>query len=221
MKALLVYAHPEPRSFNASLKQVAIDTLEQQGFEVHVSDLYAMKFNPVAGHADFLQPLDPETLNISIEQRHGYKHGTLAADINQQLEYLLQAELLIFQFPLWWFGMPAILKGWVDRVLISGTVYGRTAQFDRGRLKNKRALACVTTGADQASFAADGINGDIHLLLMPLLRGVFGFTGMTVLPPFIGYSVPYISEQNRHQMMTDYSKYLAELDLLTPLEMPK
>ena len=173
MHALLVYAHPEPRALNAALRDVAIQTLHSQGYTVEVSDLYAMHFDPVAGRGDFTGCLNPEVLNLSLEQRHAATHGMLNPVIAQQLEALLSADLLILQFPLWWFGMPAILKGWIDRVFISGVVYGRSAQFERGKLRGKRALVCVTTGAPEASLQSDGINGDMHTA-DATLAGCFG-----------------------------------------------
>lgn len=221
MQALLVYAHPEPQAFNAALRDVGVDTLQAQGYAVEVSDLYAMKFDPVAGRGDFTAPLNPDELNLSLEQRHAAAHGTLNPVVAQQLQALLAADLLVLQFPLWWFGMPAILKGWIDRVFLSGVVYGRSAQFELGKLRGKRALVCVTTGAPEASFQSDGINGEIHTLLMPLLRGVLGFTGMTVLPPFIGYGVPYIGPEHRAQMLQAYAHHIQHLDRLTPLPMPR
>lgn len=221
MEALLVYAHPEPQSFNAAMRDIAIETLQAQGHKVEVSDLYAMNFDPVAGRDDFTESLNPQVLNLSLEQRHAAAHGTLNAVIAQQLDALQRADLLVLQFPLWWFGMPAILKGWIDRVFLSGVVYGRSAQFERGKLRGKCALVCVTTGAPEASFQTDGINGDMNTLLMPLLRGVLGFTGMTVLPPFIGFGVPYIGPEQRTQMLQAYAHYLQHLDQLTPLPMPR
>ncbi len=221
MQALLVYAHPEPQSFNAAMRDIAIETLQAQGHKVAISNLYAMNFDPVAGRGDFTESLNPTVLNLSLEQRHAAAQGTLNPVIAQQLDALQRADLLVLQFPLWWFGMPAILKGWIDRVFLSGVVYGRSAQFERGKLRGKRALVCVTTGAPSASFQTDGINGDMNTLLMPLLRGVLGFTGMTVLPPFIGFGVPYIGPEQRTQMLHAYAHYLQHLDQLTPLSMPR
>lgn len=221
MQALLVYAHPEPRSFNAGLRDITIKTLQDQGYNVEVSDLYAMNFDAVAGRGDFTECKNSEILNLSLEQRHAAKNGTLTPLIAQQLEALQKADLLILHFPLWWFGMPAILKGWIDRVFVSGVVYGRSAQFERGKFLGKRALVCITTGAPEISFTSDGINGEMNTLLMPLLRGVFGFTGMKVLPPFVGYAVPYIGEVARQDMLLSYEHYIKNLELLTPLRMPR
>ncbi|WP_342131239.1 NAD(P)H-dependent oxidoreductase [Hydrogenophaga sp. OTU3427] len=221
MNTLIVYAHPEPRSFNAALREVAVDTLHGMGHAVVVSDLYAMGFAPVVGRADFLTQHNPERFNVSLEQRHAVAHGGLAPDIARELARLQAADLVILQFPLWWFGLPAILKGWIDRVFVSGVSYGRSTVFENGKFRGKRAMVCVTTGGPAQSFGPDALNGDILDLLMPLHRGVLGFTGMTVLPPFTCFHVPYEGDAARRQMLQAYRSRLGELDRLTPLPMPR
>jgi len=221
LNTLIVCAHPEPRSFTAALRDVAADTLRAQGHAVEVSDLYGMRFNPVTGRDDFLGQHDPAYFNVSLEQRHALQAGSLAPDIASELARLQQADLLIFQFPLWWFGLPAILKGWIDRVFVSGAVYGRSAMFERGKFRGKRAMVCVTTGAPAEAFGPQALNGDMLDLLMPLHRGVFGFTGMTVLPPFVGHHVPYAGDSGRAAILQGYRGHLNRLDQLTPLPMPR
>jgi NAD(P)H dehydrogenase (quinone) len=221
MNALIVYAHPEPQSFNAALRDAAADVLEKQGHAVEVSDLYAMDFKPVVDRRDFLTCHDAEHFNVSLEQRQALAHGGLAADIASELDRLQRADLLILQFPLWWFGMPAILKGWIDRVFVSGAVYGRSAMFERGKLLGKRALVCVTTGAPVQAFGPDALNGTILDLLAPLHRGVLAFTGMTVLPPYVAYHVPYAGAEGRAAMLLDYRAHLQGLDAMAPLPMPR
>jgi NAD(P)H dehydrogenase (quinone) len=220
MNALIVHAHPEPRSFNAALRDAAAGTLAAAGWTVTVSDLYADGFAPAAGRADFTTCLDPDRLNLSLEQRHAAAHDGLAPDVRRELDRLLAADLLVLQFPLWWFGLPAILKGWIDRVFVSGVVYGRSATFDRGRLRGKRALACVTTGAPAEWFGRDAPNGDLLDLLAPLHRGVLGFTGMTVLPPWVAHHVPYVGDAARRAMIDGWRDHLGRLDALEPLPMP-
>lgn len=221
MNTLIVCAHPEPHSFNQLLVGIAGEVLGKQGHSVVVSDLYEMAFNAVVTRDDFLTQLDPAHFNVSLEQRHASAHQGLAPDIARELIRLQQADLLIFQFPLWWFGMPAILKGWIDRVFVSGTVYGRSAMFELGKFRGKRALVCVTTGAPAQAFGADSLHGDILDILKPLHRGVFGFTGMTVLPPFVGHHVPYAGDTGRAAIAQAYRQHLNALDKLTPLEMPR
>jgi NAD(P)H dehydrogenase (quinone) len=220
MHALIVSAHPEPRSFNAVLAGAALEVLAARGHSVEHSDLYAMGFNPVVGRADFGTVHNAAHFNVSLEQRHAVTHDALAADIRAELGKLQRADLLIFQFPLWWFGLPAILKGWIDRVFVSGTAYGRSALYEQGKFRGKRAFACVTTGAPATAFGPGSLNGDMLELLAPLHRGVLGFTGMTVLPPFVCYHVPYEGDAGRADMLARYRDYLDRLDELVPLPMP-
>jgi NAD(P)H dehydrogenase (quinone) len=221
MNALIVHAHPEPTSFNAALRDVARDTLTAQGWQVQVSDLYAMGFDPVLDRHDFTTVHDATRFNASLEQRHAWANQGLAPVLAAELDKLLAADLLILQFPLWWFGLPAILKGWIDRVFLSGVVYGRGAIFERGKLAGKRAMASLTTGGPQAAFGPHALYGDLDEMLRPLHRGVFGFTGMTVLPPFVCAHVPYAGEAARAQMLADWRARLQNLDALTPLPMPR
>lgn len=220
-RVLLVSAHPEPRSFHAALRAAAVQELESQGCVVKVSDLYAMQFKATVDHSDFSTSPSDGPLNVSLAQRRSLKDGSLAADIQAELTHLLEADLLVLMFPLWWFGMPAILKGWIDRVFVSGAVYGRSAVFELGRLAGKKALVAVTTGAPPQAFGPDSLNGEMNDILMPLLRGTLGFTGMQVLPPFVGYQVPYVGDEGRGQMLGEWRSYLRGVDDLVPLVMPK
>lgn len=219
-RALIVSAHPEPHSFNAALKARAVQTLAAQGYEVDVSDLYAMQFKAVLDREDF-PAYDAPVLNVALAQRNAIEKKTLPTDITNELARLQRADLLVLLFPLWWFGMPAILKGWIDRVFLSGITYGRTAVFEHGRLRGKRALVAVTTGAPEHAFGTESLNGDILNILQPLHRGVLGFTGMTVLPPFVGYHVPYISPSEREHLLSQWQAHLEQLNALTPLPMPR
>lgn len=219
--ALIVSAHPEPRSFTAALRAVSEAVLHEAGCTVAVSDLYAMGFEPVVSRADFLGCHDPERFNVSLEQRHAHSRGTLAPEIARELARLQAADLLVFHFPLWWFGLPAILKGWIDRVFVSGATYGRSAMFEHGRFRGKRAIVCVTTGAPMEAFGPDSLNGDMLELLAPLHRGVLAFTGMTVLPPFAAYHVPYAGDEGRAAMLRDWQRHLAQRETLAPLPMPR
>ncbi len=221
MRALLVHAHPEPRSFSAALRDVAVTTLSELGYAVTVSDLYAMRWKATLDRDDFTTTLDAERLNLPKEQRHAAAHGGLAPDIARELDELRGADLVLLSFPLWWFSMPAILKGWIDRVFVSGEVYGRTALFERGKLAGKRAMLTVTTGAPEQSFGRGSLNGDLLDILMPIHRGTLGFTGMTVLPPFVGYHVPYLDDAARAALLAAYAEHLRSLEGREPLAMPR
>lgn len=120
MNILIVHAHPEPQSFTTSLKTTAQQTFKKLDHRVEVSDLYVMQFNPVASKEDFLELNQPDYFNYALEQRNAAKQNLLAPDIQAEIEKVKRADLIILNFPLYWTSVPAILKGWIDRVFVSG-----------------------------------------------------------------------------------------------------
>lgn len=188
MNTLIVLAHPDSRSFNAHLARAARDARAACGDRVELSDLYAADFDPrEAGH-HFANRRDPERFDAAAEQRHSWERGALPADVAGELDKLLAADLVILQFPLWWFGPPAMLKGWIDRVFIYGAMYSSARRHDRGVGRGKRALLCVTTGSSEAACSPDGREGDTRLVLWPTLY-TLRYVGFTVLEPVLIYGV--------------------------------
>ena len=221
MNVLIVHAHPEAKSFNTALMTLAKEQLTQAGHCVEVSDLYEMNWNPVASADDFAQRKSPDYLVYALEQRYNFDQQAIAHDIAIEIAKLQKADLLILNFPLFWFSVPAIMKGWIDRVLISGVCYGGMRFYDQGGLKGKKALVTLTLGGREHMFGENAIHGElVDGMLRPLLRGTLAYVGLEVLPPFIGYHVPYISQEAREQILVDYKHYLANLNDLTPLRYP-
>lgn len=186
-KVLIVYAHPEPSSLNRQLVEVAARTLEARGHEVMRSDLYGMGWKAVFDAHDFPMRADPERLDFIRESGHAYAGGCQTADVDAEQQKVLTADAIILQFPLWWFGMPAILKGWVDRVWAYGLAYGYQGAGNRyrygdGAFKGKRALLSVTVGGPAQDYSPRGINGPLEQLLFPITHGTLFFPGMAVLP---------------------------------------
>ena len=185
MRTHIVYAHPHTGSLNASLRDEAVQTLEGLGHTVTVSDLYAMKWKAVADYDDF-GPTENEHFMAAAGE--AWEKGSLAPDIKAEQERLLAADTVILQFPLWWFTVPAIMKGWMDRVLTNGFGYGASRTWKRygdGVLAGKRAMVVVTTGAAESHLSDRGVNGDINDLLFPIQHGVLFYTGMEILPPVV------------------------------------
>ncbi len=210
---LVVYAHPEPKSFNGAMKDAAVETLQGAGHEVVVSDLYAMGFKAVVGAGDFTgERADADFLSIATEQTKAYETGTLAPDIVAEQDKLRRADLVIFQFPVWWFGMPAILKGWADRVFARGFAYVGGRKYDTGMFRGKTAMVAATTGTSADTYAPDGIDGDILAVLWPLHNGLLRYAGFDVLPPFIAYMPGRVGPGGRQAYLEAYRKRLVELD---------
>lgn len=213
----IVYAHEEPHSFNAAMKNLAIATLEEQGHSVVVSDLYWMKFKAVADAGDFLERRDKSYLKRQMEEKAAAALGTLSHDIVIEQQKLLAADLVLFQFPLWWFGLPAMLKGWVDRVMTMGFAYDAGQRYDQGGLKGRRAMLALTTGGPEASYAQAGINGAMDSILFPIQHGILYFCGLEVLPPFVAYGPARQNGEQRHAELERYRRHLLALDTLEPL----
>jgi len=221
MNVLIVHAHPETQSFTTSMMTTAVEELSRAGHDVVVSDLYAMNWNPVASAADFGSRKSPDYLVYAMEQRHAWEAGTLAPDIVAEVEKVKSADLIIFSFPVYWFSVPAMLKGWIDRVLISGVCYGGMRFYDQGGLKGKKAVLSFTLGGREHMFGPDAIHGELEMMLRPLLRGTLAYVGLDVLPFFPGYHVPYLKPEARAQILQDYKNWLAQLPTATPLAFPK
>ena len=220
MNVLIVHAHPEPASFNSALFQAAVAHFRGLGADVETSDLYAMNFDPVAGERDFLERANADYLVYALEQRQGFKGGTLRDDIQREIDKVVQCDLLILCFPVYWYSMPAILKGWIDRVFVSGLFYGGRRIFDVGGMRGKRALVCATVGGREGMFSEEGIHDDLSSLFRPLLKGTLGYTGFDVLDPFFAYHVPYLDDAARGDILTQWRGALAALEIRPVLEMP-
>ncbi|MHA1129037.1 MAG: NAD(P)H-dependent oxidoreductase, partial [Alphaproteobacteria bacterium] len=147
MKAHIVLAHPESKSFNGRLADTSESTLRDNGFEVTVSDLYGMDFDPREAKQHYTERSDNTVFHAQTEQRFNANNGTTPADVNVETDKLLNADVLVIHFPLWWFGAPAILKGWMDRVFVYGKVYKSQMRYDAGICRGKKMIACITTGA--------------------------------------------------------------------------
>lgn len=219
MKVLLVYAHPEPKSLNGSLKNFTIQHLQNAGHEVQVSDLYAMDWKAALDANDSKNRLDETYFDASLDSQHAFKNGLQSDDIALEQSKLLWADTVIFQFPLWWFSMPAIMKGWVERVYAYGFAYGVGEHNDshwgdrygEGTLAGKRAMLMVTAGGWQPHYSARGINGPIDDILFPIHHGILHYPGFDVLPPFVIY---HTSKVNPDSYATICEKLGQRLDTL-------
>ncbi|WP_229070277.1 NAD(P)H-dependent oxidoreductase [Actinoplanes sp. DH11] len=184
--ALWVYAHPRRESFNDRLFRDGTEALSEH-YRTTTSDLYGQGFDPVLGDRD-LGDLAAKPGNIGVLGGEAYTRGELPADVRDEQAKLAAAELLVLQFPLWWYGPPAILKGWFDRVLTSGFAYGDIDEelgvprrYGDGGLAGRRALIVVTAGEDAGSIGPRGISGDVDSLLFPITHGVLWYVGIDVL----------------------------------------
>ena len=220
MKVFIVHAHHEPKSFNGALTEAAVAALTDAGHEVRVSDLYAMDFDPVSDRRNFTTVGEADYLKQQVEESHASKNDGFAPDIEAELEKLDWCDVLIFQFPIWWFGLPAILKGWVDRVFAMERIYGGGRWFDDGFFKGKRAMLSLTTGGGPGAFSENGIVGDIHAHLHPINYGILRFVGFDVLPPFIAWGPARASDERRRANIEEYVARVLSIPETEPIAYP-
>ena len=221
MRVHLVHAHPEPASFVAAMRDVICEELSLQGDRVTVSDLYAEGFNPVLSASDFGVRRRPDHLNYALEQRAGHETGTLSADIAREVEMVLAADLLAFTFPVFWFSVPAILKGWIERVFLSGPFYGGKRIYGQGGLAGKRAFAALSLGGREHMFGENALHGDLETgLLRHFFQGTLGYVGLTVHRPFVAYHTPYIGDEQRRAVLENLREYVRSLDDQPNFAMP-
>jgi NAD(P)H dehydrogenase (quinone) len=228
VKVLWVYAHPEPRSLNGSLKTFALETLARAGGETQLSDLYAMKWNGAAGPDDFPQRDRSSRMQYMAASREAYESGTQSAEIEAEQKKLLWCDVVVLQFPLWWFSMPAILKGWVDRVFANGLAYGltdakwpgrsgRPLRYGDGVFQGRRAMLLVTTAGSESAMGSRGISGNIHDLLFPINHGILWYAGFTVVPPFLVLGTRDIRPERYNEITQALEKRLLEIARADPI----
>ncbi len=108
MRILYLYCHPLEESFHAAIRREAVAALEAKGHEVDLCDLYAEGFDPV----------------LTADRRRNYHDVTKNREgLEDHVARLQAAEALVVQFPTWCFGLPAMLKGWFDRLLMPGVAF--------------------------------------------------------------------------------------------------
>ena len=148
MRALVLLAHPDPQSFSAALAAAALRGLAAGGHEARLVDLYAQDFDPVMTRAD----------------RLAYETGTAVVDpvVAAQAEHVRWADTLVFVFPTWWSGLPAILKGWLERVLVPGVAFEldeRTRKVRPTMQHVTRVVGITTYGSPRLYVTALGDGG--------------------------------------------------------------
>lgn len=218
MNFLIVHAHPEPLSFASALKDTAVATLTAAGHQVTVSDLHALHFDPVPRKEDFALLSDPSHFRYNNEQVAAVARGSaeqkfqgFAAALAAELGKLDRADVLIFTAPVWWYALPAIAKGWIDKVLAQGWAYDYGKTFDKGLLQGKRALLALTTGGPEAAYVP-GAYGTLNENFFPLQYGTLWYCGMTVLEPFTAWGASWTAPAQRSAYLEAWTHRLTHLE---------
>lgn len=184
MKYLIIYAHPNPASFNHAIKETISEELIKNNKDFEIRDLYKIGFNPA----------------LSFNDLSAIQNGVVPPDIKTEQDYVSSADTLIFISPIWWSSIPAMLKGYIDRVFSLKFAYDITADGIIGLLKGKKTFIVNTTGASKEDYDK---NGAFKMMNMSMDMAIFQSVGMEVIEHKYFSSVPNVSDQDRKQMLEE------------------
>ncbi len=187
MKNLVIYAHPNPASLNHFFKQTIVENLEESGQEVILRDLNEINFNPV----------------LSLDDMSGQRMGQVAEDVKREQEFITWADQIIFVYPIWWTGMPAIMKGFIDRVFSYGFAYRYDQGIQKGLLTGKQTIIVNSHGKSNAEYEATGMD---KALALTSDTGIFNYCGLEIKHHFYFDQADRASSENisewEHQLIS-------------------
>ena len=229
MKLLVVFAHPEERSFSKSLLNDYVKHLEANGHEVKVSDLYRQNFKPVLDRNDFRNLEKDARLRVTAASKSAFKAKMLTQDILDEMDKLAWADSVVFHYPLWWMSMPAIMKGWFDRVYASGYAYSVGEyndthfgdRYGEGVFTGKKAMVITSAGSSSTHFSDRGINGNMNDVLYTVNHGMLYYPGFQVLPPIVIYRADRVSEDGYKEALNEIIERFDNFDTVKPIHYRK
>lgn len=215
-RAHWVYTHPQTNSLNRHLLDAGRAALSEN-YEMTVSDLYAQGFDPALSERD-LGSLAGSTGNFAELMAQAYAQGEAQPEVQHEVESLVASELLVLQFPLWGYGPPAMLKGWLDRVVHAGFAdggmdesTGLPRRYGDGRLMGRKALIIVTAGDDHNTLGPRGLSGDLDALLFPLTHGSLWYVGIEALDLHVVYDADDLDDTARNLEAARLARRISKL----------
>lgn len=191
MNHLVVFAHPNSESFGKGIVDTIVKASEEKGSKVRVRDLYEIGFDPILKPADFL----------------AFQAGKVPEDIAAEQEHIKWADVITFVYPVWWASVPAILKGYVDRVFSYGFAYEQIDGVPTGLLKGKKALLFCTTGSPNEIYAANGMHNSMK---QTTDQGILNFSGIEEVSHTFFGAVPYVTDETRKDYLKEVEKIVKE-----------
>ena len=182
-KVFVVYGHYDDKSFNASIKNTFIESAKERGHEIDCVDLYKEKFNPVFA---------------------GEKPDEIVLNHRKRIE---KCNVIVLIAPIWNFRMPAIVEGWIDKVLAPPWAFSfkklvGNYGYPQGKLKDKKAIIFCTYGSPRLAVTTFFLN----LPIRRLKRGVFHICGIFNINYRRYFAVPFVSDKKRKEFLEDVKK---------------
>lgn len=192
MKHLVVYAHPSAESFNHAILETTVQALKNKGHEVVVRDLYALDFQPV------LKPEDTAAM----------RSGNTPDDILTEQKFIAEADIVTFIYPIWWTGLPAILKGYVDRVFSYGFAYAYGATGVDKLLTGKKGFIINTHGTTKEIYDQIGMTAGLKITSD---TGIFDFTGIEMVEHLLFGNIPSVGQTALDEILVQVEETVTTL----------
>ncbi len=177
MRHLIIYAHPNENSLNHHLLNTVIETLQYHNEEIIVRDLYDIGFNPV----------------LSLNDIQGQRMGKLSDDVKTEQDHISWAEQITFIYPIWWTGLPAMMKGYIDRVFSYGFAYRYDQGIQKGLLKGKKTVIINTHGKSYEEYEKTGMD---KALTLTSDNAIFIYSGLEIIRHFFFDKADKASPEN-------------------------
>lgn len=187
MNHLIILAHPNTKSFGKAIGETVSKASASRGFTTKMKDLYSENFNPVLGPSDF----------------EAFGSGKIPADIKAEQDLINWADIISFVYPTWWTGLPAILKGYIDRVFSYGFAYEVQNGAVEGLLKGKRVRLFSTTGTPDSVYDSNGMHNSLK---QTQDTGIFRFSGIEDVENLFFGAVPYVDDNTRNGYLAEVEK---------------
>ena len=191
MNVLVIYSHPYAKSFNHALKDSVEKSFKSCGCDVRIRDLYADGFNPI----------------LSADDLAGIRQGKSSSDIQKEQEQIVWSNTIVVIHPIWWTGLPAMMKGYIDRVFSFGFAYTYENGEPKGLLTGKKVFIINTTGAPYDYYAQIGMHEAIKRTSD---EGIYGFCGLEVVGHMFLGAVPAVTDDVRKRYLADVEKKIKD-----------
>lgn len=191
MRALIIYSHPNPRSFNASILAAVKEELTGKGISYEVRDLYARRFNPI----------------LSMEDITRLNEGKVPHDIAAEQRLIREADMLVFISPVWWSSFTTMMHGYLDRVFSVGFAYDvESNDYNTNlALAGKKAIVITTCGESGEQVANQMSYGEI---LTDIIKNhIFGFVGMPTSHKNF-FAVGFVLDEDRQKMLDEVRAFI-------------
>jgi NAD(P)H dehydrogenase (quinone) len=194
------------------MKNLAVEILSAQGHDVVVSDLYGQGFSAVAQKWDFVTTSGGH-FNYMLEQKHAARlELAFSPDILGEIQKVKAANLVLIATPIWWFSVPAILKGWFDRVLAMGVAWDTDKIYEKGLLSGKQAMMIASAGGPAEFYQAEGkYRANPVQMLHHINHGTLALCGFNVHEPFVALNVLGTNDTGRTKLLKDLESRLQHL----------